>query len=84
VNRERAIEQLPETHAAALRLRARGFDDDAIAAALAVPPEAVPGLLQIADEKLAALLARPAANATPPRHPPAVPPAARRRKGEKR
>jgi DNA-directed RNA polymerase specialized sigma24 family protein len=57
VNRERAIEQLPETHAAALRLRGRGFDDDAIAAALSLPPEAVPELLQIADEKLATLIA---------------------------
>jgi DNA-directed RNA polymerase specialized sigma24 family protein len=57
VNRERAIEKLPETHAAALRLRGRGFDDDAIAAALTLQPEAVPVLLQLAEEKLAALVA---------------------------
>ena len=57
MNRERAIEQLPETHAAAVRLRGRGFDDDQIAAALLLPPEAVPELLRTADEKLAALAA---------------------------
>jgi hypothetical protein len=57
VNREYAIEQLSETHAAALRLRGRGYDDDAIAAALSLPPEAVPELLRIADQKLAALVA---------------------------
>ncbi len=55
MNRERAIDQLPETHAAAIMLRGRGFDDDAIAAALSLPPEAVPELLRIADAKLAAL-----------------------------
>ena len=58
MNREQAIEQLPETHAAAVRLRGRGFDDDAIATALSLPPEAVPELLRIADQKLATLLGR--------------------------
>jgi DNA-directed RNA polymerase specialized sigma24 family protein len=57
MDRERAIEQLPETHAAAIRLRAGGFDDNAIAQALHVQPEAVPTLLEIADQKLAALIA---------------------------
>jgi DNA-directed RNA polymerase specialized sigma24 family protein len=57
MDREQALEQLPETHAAALRLRARGFDDNAIASALAVHPRAVTRLLQVADAKLAALLA---------------------------
>jgi DNA-directed RNA polymerase specialized sigma24 family protein len=56
MNREQAIEQLPETHAAAVRLRGRGFDDDAIATALSLPPEAVPELLRIADQKLATLV----------------------------
>lgn len=69
MNRERAIEQLPETHAAALRLRGRGFDDEAIAAALSLPPEGVPELLRIADQKLAALVA--VGSAGPPR--PSVP-----------
>jgi hypothetical protein len=56
MNRDEAIEQLPETHAAALRLRGRGFDHDAIAAALLLPAEAVPQLLEVADSKLAALV----------------------------
>ena len=56
MDRERAIEQLPETHAAAIRLRARGFDDNAIAQALHVQVEAVPTLLEFADQKLAALI----------------------------
>jgi len=56
VNREQAIEQLPETHASAVRLRARGFDDETIADTLSMPPEAVPELLRVADDKLAALM----------------------------
>lgn len=52
---ETAFSRLPETHAAALRLRARGFDDDAIAAALALEPEAVAPLLRIAAAKLGTL-----------------------------
>ena len=52
---EAAISRLPKTHASALRLRARGFDDDAIAKALALEPDAVGSLLAIADAKLAAL-----------------------------
>jgi hypothetical protein len=52
---EAAISRLPKTHASALRLRARGFDDDAIARALDVDPNAVGPLLAIADAKLAAL-----------------------------
>jgi hypothetical protein len=52
---ETAFSRLPDTHAAALRLRARGFDDDAIAAALRVEPHAVAPLLRIAEAKLGAL-----------------------------
>jgi DNA-directed RNA polymerase specialized sigma24 family protein len=52
---EAAISRLPKTHASALRLRARGFDDDAIARALDLEPDAVGPLLAIADAKLAAL-----------------------------
>jgi hypothetical protein len=55
---EEAFGRLPETHAAALRLRARGFDQDAIAAALALEPCAIGPLLKIAEAKLAALTAR--------------------------
>ena len=52
---EAAFSRLPETHAAALRLRGRGFDHDAIARALALEPEAVVSLIRIAEAKLAAL-----------------------------
>jgi len=59
VDEERAIRKLPETHAAAIRLRARGFDDTAIAAELDLPPESIAQLLRIADEKLKSLTTRP-------------------------
>jgi prolyl-tRNA editing enzyme YbaK/EbsC (Cys-tRNA(Pro) deacylase) len=52
---EAAISRLPKTHAAALRLRGRGFDDEAIAKALVLESDAVAPLLAIADAKLAAL-----------------------------
>jgi DNA-directed RNA polymerase specialized sigma24 family protein len=55
VDDEAAISRLPKTHASALRLRARGFDDDAIARALDLELDAVGPLLAIADAKLAAL-----------------------------
>jgi DNA-directed RNA polymerase specialized sigma24 family protein len=54
---EEAFGRLPETHATALRLRARGFDHDAIAAALALEPKAVGPLLRIAEAKLGTLTA---------------------------
>jgi DNA-directed RNA polymerase specialized sigma24 family protein len=72
VDREQAIEQLPETHAAAIRLRARGYDDDAIATALALSREAIPPLLRLADDKLAALTRAQ------------EPPSERKRKGRRR
>jgi hypothetical protein len=56
MDREGAMLDLPTGHAVALRLRDAGADDDTIAKALGVPVEAVPGLLVIADGKLAALL----------------------------
>jgi DNA-directed RNA polymerase specialized sigma24 family protein len=65
VDREQALERLPETHGSALRLRSRGFDDDAIAAILGLEPEAVARLLQVADAKLAALLAERQGGPTP-------------------
>lgn len=55
---EDAFSRLPATHAAALRLQARGLDHDAIAAALGLESSAVALLLQIAEAKLEALLAR--------------------------
>lgn len=54
---EDAFNRLPETHAAALRLRARGFDHDGIAAALGLEPKTVGPLLRIAEAKLEALTA---------------------------
>ena len=57
MDREAALERLPETHAAALRLRDCGGDNDAIASALGLDGQAVPSLLRIAEEKLAAVLA---------------------------
>jgi hypothetical protein len=58
VDDEAAISRLPKTHASAVRLRERGFDDDAIARALELEPAAVGPLLAIADAKLAALTRR--------------------------
>jgi hypothetical protein len=54
---EGAISRLPEMHAAAIRMRARGFDNDAIAKQLGLERWAVTTLLAIADAKLAALTA---------------------------
>jgi hypothetical protein len=62
VDRDKALEHLPETHATALRLRSRGFDDRAIAAALAIEPEAVALLLEVADAKLNGFLVEPPTN----------------------
>ena len=55
MDRQSAIERLPQTYATALVLRDRGFDDAAIAAALSLELEAIPVLLGVAEEKLAAL-----------------------------
>jgi DNA-directed RNA polymerase specialized sigma24 family protein len=55
MDRETEAAQLPELHAAALKLRDRGLQDDAIAATLGIEPQAVRSLLQLAERKLAAL-----------------------------
>jgi hypothetical protein len=55
VDRDAARQFLPEPHALALRLHEAGADDHLIAVALEIEPEGVPGLLRIAEEKLAAL-----------------------------
>ena len=52
MEREQAIEELPEAHAAALRLRGRGLDDNAIAVVLSIPPEAVLPLLKVPTRSL--------------------------------
>jgi hypothetical protein len=46
---------LPETYALALRLRAEGLDDEAIARVLEIEAESVAPLLTLADAKLAHL-----------------------------
>ena len=58
MDRSRAIRQLPETHAVAIRLKDGGFSDGVIAVALGTEPEQVPPLLRIAATKLARLLAK--------------------------
>jgi hypothetical protein len=54
--REEAIRRLPEPYAVALRLQGAGVTDVQLAAALDVAREAVPGLLRIAEAKLAEVL----------------------------
>ena len=58
MDRVRALAELPVAHAVALRLRAAGADDRAIAAALGIDPAGVPALLEVAEAKLAAAQAR--------------------------
>jgi hypothetical protein len=55
-----ALEELPEVHAAAIRLDRAGTDAAGIAADLGIEPEAVAPLLRVAEAKLASLLAAPA------------------------
>ena len=50
---DEAIDGLPEVYARALRLRAQGLSDVAIAEALDVPAEAASALLRLAAAKLA-------------------------------
>jgi DNA-directed RNA polymerase specialized sigma24 family protein len=54
-----AMNELPEVHAAALRMHHAGTGEDEIAETLGIEPEAVAPLLQVAEAKLASLLAAP-------------------------
>ena len=54
-----ALDELPEVHAAAIRMHRAGMDTDAIAAELHIEREAVGPLLRVAHAKLAALLEAP-------------------------
>lgn len=56
VRRDDALAELPTAHAVALRLADGGADLNTIATALGVPVEAVKGLLDVAEEKLASIL----------------------------
>ena len=58
MDRDRVLAELPLAYAVALRLRAAGADDRAIAAALGIDPVGVPALLEVAEAKLSAELAR--------------------------
>jgi DNA-directed RNA polymerase specialized sigma24 family protein len=55
---EEALPSLPPAYADALRLRTRGLDRSAIAAALGVPRESVDPLIEVATAKLAAATSR--------------------------
>jgi DNA-directed RNA polymerase specialized sigma24 family protein len=61
-----ALDRLPTTYAAALRLSQAGVDHAAIAAEMQVEPRAVGPLLAIAEAKLAALTAAPDAPTSRP------------------
>jgi hypothetical protein len=52
--REMALRQLPTQYSLALRLRDAGVSNELLCDYLAVEPEGLPALLQVADAKLAA------------------------------
>jgi DNA-directed RNA polymerase specialized sigma24 family protein len=54
-----ALDELPEVHAAALRLHRAGASTARIAAELGIEVEAVAPLLRVAEAKLASLLTAP-------------------------
>jgi hypothetical protein len=56
MDRADAVKLLPEAYGRALALRGQGWDNDAIAAALGIVPEAIGPLLRLADAKLQQLL----------------------------
>lgn len=47
-----ALDRLPEAYSLALRLRETGEADDIICQCLQIEPEALPTLLELADQKL--------------------------------
>ena len=57
MDRNTAIDRLPEAYAAALRLQDEGHDDNAIAARLDLAPAAIGPLLRVAAAKLNSILA---------------------------
>jgi hypothetical protein len=60
MDRDQALAELPMAHAVALRLRAAGADDQTIATALGIDAAGVPALLEVAEAKMSAELARDA------------------------
>ena len=59
VDRNGALEALPDTYAIALRLRDEGVEQEAVARVVGVEPEAVGPLLILAEAKLAGLMEPP-------------------------
>jgi len=57
MDREKAIEMLPEAYRRALELREQGEDDEEVARHLSIATEAIPALFRIARAKLTELLA---------------------------
>jgi hypothetical protein len=55
----KALDELPEAHAAGIRMHRAGMDAAAIATVLHIEKEAVAPLLQVAEAKLAVLLKAP-------------------------
>lgn len=66
MDREAALLELATAHAVALRLRAAGAEDAAVAQALGIPVTSVPGLVRIAEAKLAALVGQEDKGSDPP------------------
>ena len=58
VDRIEALDLLPVTHAVAIRLVDSGATEETIATALGIPPEAVGPTVEVAQAKLARLLAQ--------------------------
>lgn len=56
--RRAALDRIPLPHSEALRLREAGISDDLVAPIVGVEEEALPALMDIADEKLRAVLDR--------------------------
>ena len=62
MDRQDAMDRLPEAHARALRMRNSGLSHQEIAHSLQAPIEAIGTILAIAEAKLSALLKEPAAD----------------------
>ena len=59
MDRQNAMDRLPEAYARALRMRERGLGHQEIADSLQAPIEAIGTILAIAEAKLSALLSEP-------------------------
>jgi DNA-directed RNA polymerase specialized sigma24 family protein len=57
MDRDAALQELPQSYAVALRLRDRGIPEPEIAEIVGISPEGLPAHLRLAEAKLARLLA---------------------------